>query len=71
MDWEGRLIRQGAVWPWRAAFPLILTFSLGEKETGLLPAWKAHAAFIHPAAGFSAQRGACLPLPEGEGRGEG
>jgi hypothetical protein len=41
---------------WRAAFPLILTFSLGEKEPGLLPAWKAQAAFTHPAADFPVQR---------------
>ena len=44
--------------------------SLGE-EGVLRPAWNSKAALTHPAAGFLAKQGACLPLPEGEGRGEG
>jgi hypothetical protein len=42
-------------------------FSLG--EGGLRPAWNSKAALIHPAAGFLAQRGTCLSLPEAEGEG--
>jgi hypothetical protein len=54
-----------------APFPLILTFSLGEKEQQLdiLVFTK-----IIRAAGrlqFARTQGAFLPLPKGEGRGEG
>ena len=31
----------------------------------------SRAIFINPAAGFRVKRDAILPLPEGEGRGEG
>jgi hypothetical protein len=53
------------------AFPLILTFSLGEKEQQLnISAF----AKINRAAGrlqFAKTLGTFLPLPKGEGRGEG
>jgi hypothetical protein len=57
--------------PLEPSFPLILAFSLGEKERLLWPAWKSKAALTNPVASFLAKRGACLPLPEGEGWGEG
>jgi hypothetical protein len=54
-----------------AAFPLILTFSLGEKEqplAGLLKSASQRAVYSLCCANT---RGAFLPLPKGEGRGEG
>jgi hypothetical protein len=51
------LKEQIAAWLLDAAFPLILAFSLGEKEGVLRPAWNSNAAFSHPAAG-------CLPSGE-------
>ncbi len=54
-----------------APFPLILTFSLGEKE----PSSAALDFFVrplaNPVADFRPRRKTILPLPEGEGRGEG
>jgi hypothetical protein len=64
MGREWVLKEQIAAWLWDAAFPLILAFSLGE-EGVLRPAWNSKAALTHPAAGFLAQQGACLPRPEG------
>jgi hypothetical protein len=54
-----------------ARFPLILTFSLREKEQPLsaLRDLKAHPA--EERHGFARTLGAFLPLPKGEGRGEG
>ena len=53
--------KQIAAWPLETPFPLILAFSLGEKERGLWPAWKSKEALTNPAAGFLAKRGSCLP----------
>jgi hypothetical protein len=43
--------------------PLILAFSLGEKERGLWPAWKSKAAFTNPVAAFFAKRESLPPFP--------
>jgi hypothetical protein len=50
------LKEQIAAWLLHAAFPLILAFSLGEKEGVLRPAWNSKAALTHPVAGLLAQR---------------
>jgi hypothetical protein len=55
------LKEQIATWRLDAGFPLILAFSLGEKEGVLRPAGDSKAALTHPVAGLLAQRGACLP----------
>jgi hypothetical protein len=60
------LKEQLAAWRLDAAFPLILAFSLGEKEGVLRPAWNSKADLTHPAAGYLAKRRACILLPEGE-----
>jgi hypothetical protein len=54
-----------------AAFPLILTFSLGEKEQQL--DISAFAQIVRAAGRlqFARTLGTFLPLPKGEGRGEG
>jgi hypothetical protein len=45
-----------------AAFPLILAFSLGEKERVLYRAWDSKAALTHPTAEILPKRGSCLPI---------
>ena len=58
-------------WIWAVAFPLILTFSLGEKEQpfiGLLK-WVRQKAGVR--RDHYEKLRVFLPLPKGEGRGEG
>jgi len=54
-----------------ASFPLTLALSLGEREqpAAALSCFEALSAI--PVAGFCKRQGTVLPLPEGEGRGEG
>jgi hypothetical protein len=59
------LVSKTSYWTGNAAVPLILTFSLGEKEQVLKPFGKADAFGVIPALDQ------LLPLPKGEGRGEG
>jgi hypothetical protein len=61
------LKKQIAAWLLDAAFPLILAFSLGEKEGVLRPAWNSKAALTHPAARFFCQAGNVSPSPRGPG----
>jgi len=55
----------------RAAFPLILTFSPGEKEQSLADFIKRGRLPAVFSRGFAKALGAFLPLPWGEGWGEG
>jgi hypothetical protein len=52
-------------------FPLILTFSPEEKEQAALSFGFSDAPPANPVAGFRLRLGTILPLPKGEGRGEG
>jgi len=54
-----------------ASFPLILTFSPGEKEQPLSVPGSPKALSAEASRGFVMRLGAFLPLPKGEGRGEG
>jgi hypothetical protein len=54
-----------------AAFPLILTFSRREKEPPLAGFLKSASSQAESRFRFAKTRGAFLPLPAGEGRGEG
>jgi hypothetical protein len=53
------------------AFPLILTFSRREKELPLTGFVKPESSQAESRFDFGQTRGALLPLPAGEGRGEG
>jgi hypothetical protein len=53
------------------AFPLILTFSRREKEPPLTDFVKSESSQAESSFDFAQTRGALLPLPAGEGRGEG
>ncbi|HTB82342.1 MAG TPA: hypothetical protein VK742_01695 [Candidatus Sulfotelmatobacter sp.] len=55
----------------RVTFPLILTFSLGEKEQQLDISAFAMIVRADDRLQFARTLGAFLPLPKGEGRGEG
>jgi hypothetical protein len=52
-------------------FPLILTFSLGEKEQPVGNFIKCGNNRVEFRARFAKTAGTVLPLPKGEGRGEG
>src|SRR2546425_8235225 len=52
------------------SFPLTLTLSLGEREPPQ-GACIAHTGFANSVAGTAERRRTILPLPRGEGRGEG
>ena len=54
-----------------AAFPLILTFSRREKEPPLIDFVKHESLQAESSFSFAKTLGAFLPLPAGEGRGEG
>jgi hypothetical protein len=54
-----------------AAFPLILTFSLREKEQPLADTLKSSCIRAAFSRRFAKKLGAFLPLPVGEGKGEG
>jgi hypothetical protein len=54
-----------------ALFPLILTFSLGEKEQQLHSCFFTKAVQAADRLQFTKRLGAFLPLLKGEGRGEG
>jgi hypothetical protein len=51
--------------------PLTLTLSLGEREQQLPGACLAHIGLANSVAGMAERRRSILPLPRGEGRGEG
>jgi hypothetical protein len=53
------------------AFPLILTFSRREKEQPLVGFLKSVSLQAESSFSFAQTLGAFLPLPAGEGRGEG
>ena len=52
-------------------FPLTLTLSLGEREQRSARSGFSSASFANTDAGFRVRRDTILPLPKGEGRGEG
>jgi hypothetical protein len=54
-----------------AAFPLILTFSRREKESPLVGFVKYESLQAESRFRYAEPLGALLPLPAGEGRGEG
>ncbi len=54
-----------------APFPLTLTRSLGEREKQPDATRFSNGLPTNPALSFPAGRKTILPLPEGEGRGEG
>ena len=54
-----------------ADFPLTLTLSLGEREQRLESGGLLHVTCANPVAGILVGRKRILPLPAGEGRGEG
>jgi len=54
-----------------ARFPLILTFSPGEKEQPLSASGYSKTHSAEASRGFAMKLGAFLPLPRGEGRDEG
>jgi hypothetical protein len=49
----------------RALFPLILSFSLGEKESAAVPRWRLKVAVTNPAADISIGAGSEVPSPQG------
>src|SRR5579862_4029385 len=51
-------------------FPLILSFSLGEKEPRAVASRFSKAPLANPIVGIRKRRRRILPLPRGEGRGE-
>jgi hypothetical protein len=55
----------------KPGFPLILTFSHREKEPPLVSSLKFTSAQAESRSRFAKTLGALLPLPKGEGRGEG
>jgi hypothetical protein len=55
----------------RVAFPLTLTLSLGEREQPLFALCNPDAVRAEVSRGFDAALETILPLPTGEGRGEG
>ena len=54
-----------------ASFPLTLTLSLGEREQQPPGVCSAHTGLANPVVGIAERRRTILPLPKGEGRGEG
>jgi hypothetical protein len=60
-----------ASFPHHAAFTLILTFFLGEKEQPLSAPGNSNGRSAAASHGFAKRLGTILPLPAGEGRGEG
>ena len=63
--------KKGAALAFRVFFPLILSFSLGEKESTAVPAWWLKAAVTDPVASAFIDAGSVLPLPQAVGKGEG
>jgi hypothetical protein len=55
----------------KVCFPLTLTLSLGEREQQAARFSFSNARLANPVAGFRVRRDTILPLPKGEGRGEG
>jgi len=53
------------------SFPLTLTLSLGERERPPVGACFAHIGLPDSVAGIANRRRSILPLPRGEGWGEG
>ena len=53
------------------SFPLTLTLSLGEREQPPPGACLAHTGLANSVASMARRRRTILPLPWGEGRGEG
>jgi hypothetical protein len=66
-----RLRKKGGGLQNRGGFPLILTFSLREKEQPLVSFVKHEDSQAESRFSFTKTLGAFLPLPKGEGRGEG
>ncbi len=54
-----------------ASFPLTLTLSLGEREQQPPGVCSAHSGLGNSVVSISERRRTILPLPKGEGRGEG
>src|SRR6266496_1634772 len=53
------------------SFPLTLTLSLGEREQQPPALCLAHTGLANSVTGMAERRRTILPLPKGEGRGEG
>jgi hypothetical protein len=71
LQWLGVSIKIAACRYGLVAFPLILTFSRREKEPPLVDFLKFASSQAESNFGFAKTLGAFLPLPAGEGRGEG